>query len=287
MRARFVTLICCAVLGAISLSASTLAQQKTVKACIEEWRANKAANQAAGISERDYVAKCKGGAATATAPSEAPVSPKTSGGAAAPSKPQAKTVKACIEEWRANKAANQAAGITERDYVAKCKGGAATATAPSEAPVSPKTSGGAVVPSKPQAKTVKACIEEWRANKAANQAAGISERDYVAKCKGGAATATAPSEAPASPKTSGGAAAPSKPIPPAASNQPAGAGQFATEARAKAHCPGDIVVWANTSSQIYHFSGNKNYGNTKQGAYMCEKDSVNAGMRAAKNETHP
>jgi len=225
MRARFVTLICCAVLGAISLSASTLAQQKTVKACIEEWRANKAANQAAGISERDYVAKCKGGAATATVPSEAPVSPKTSGGAAAPSKPQAKTVKACIEEWRANKAANQAAGI--------------------------------------------------------------SERDYVAKCKGGAATATAPSEAPASPKTSGGAAAPSKPIPPAASNQPAGAGQFATEARAKAHCPGDIVVWANTSSQIYHFSGNKNYGNTKQGAYMCEKDSVNAGMRAAKNETHP
>jgi len=135
-----------------------------------------------------------------------------------------------------------------------------------------------------QQKTVKACIEEWRANKAANQAAGISERDYVAKCKGGAATATAPSGAPASP---GGAAAPSKPIPPAASNQPAGAGQFATEARAKAHCPGDIVVWANTSSQIYHFSGNKNYGNTKQGAYMCEKDSVNAGMRAAKNETHP
>ena len=73
MRANFVISICCAVLGVISLSAaSTFAQQKTAKACTEEWRANKAANQAAGITEKDYVAKCKGGAATATAPKEAP-----------------------------------------------------------------------------------------------------------------------------------------------------------------------------------------------------------------------
>jgi hypothetical protein len=69
--------------------------------------------------------------------------------------------------------------------------------------------------------------------------------------------------------------------------QPTGAGQFTTEAQAKAHCAGDTVVWANTSSKIYHFSGTWNYGNTKYGAYMCETDSVSAGMRAAKNETHP
>jgi hypothetical protein len=31
------------------LSSQTVAQQKTVRACQEEWRANKAANQAAGI----------------------------------------------------------------------------------------------------------------------------------------------------------------------------------------------------------------------------------------------
>jgi hypothetical protein len=30
-------------------------------------------------------------------------------------------VKACQEEWRANKAANEAAKITEKDYVAKCR----------------------------------------------------------------------------------------------------------------------------------------------------------------------
>jgi hypothetical protein len=64
-------------------------------------------------------------------------------------------------------------------------------------------------------------------------------------------------------------------------------GQYATEAQAKAHCAGELVVWANTRSKIYHFSGTRNYGNTKYGAYMCEEESVSAGMRAAKNETHP
>ena len=46
-------------------------------------------------------------------------------------------------------------------------------------------------------------------------------------------------------------------------------------------------MWANLDSRIYHFSGNKNYGNTKEGAYMCEKDALGQGIRAAKNEKHP
>jgi hypothetical protein len=65
------------------------------------------------------------------------------------------------------------------------------------------------------------------------------------------------------------------------------ADEFSTEAQAKAHCPGDTVVWANTASKIYHFSGHRSYGNTKAGAYMCEKDTAAAGIRAAKNEKHP
>src|SRR3974377_2344133 len=84
MRSRFVISICCGVLGVISLSASALAEQKSVKACADEWRADKAANQAAGITEKDYVAKCRGAATTATAPI---VAPKTPVGTAAPSKP--------------------------------------------------------------------------------------------------------------------------------------------------------------------------------------------------------
>jgi hypothetical protein len=63
--------------------------------------------------------------------------------------------------------------------------------------------------------------------------------------------------------------------------------EYATETQARAHCPSDTVVWANTRSNIYHFRGTANYGNTKSGAYMCEPDSISAGMRAAKNETHP
>ena len=52
-----------------------------------------------------------------------------------------------------------------------------------------------------------------------------------------------------------------------------GAGQFATDAQARAHCPSDTVVWVNTKSNIYHFAGKRDYGNTKQGAYMCEADA--------------
>ena len=51
--------------------------------------------------------------------------------------------------------------------------------------------------------------------------------------------------------------------------------------------PQVTIVWANTKSKIYHFSGTRSYGHTKQGAYMCEKDSISDGMRAAKNEAHP
>jgi hypothetical protein len=65
------------------------------------------------------------------------------------------------------------------------------------------------------------------------------------------------------------------------------AAEFSTEAQAKAHCPGDSVVWANTASKIYHFSGHRGYGTTKAGAYMCEKDTAAASIRAAKNEKHP
>jgi hypothetical protein len=61
----------------------------------------------------------------------------------------------------------------------------------------------------------------------------------------------------------------------------------ASEAQAQASCPSDIVVWLNTKSGIYHFRGNRNYGNTKQGTYMCEASAKAAGDRAAENEKRP
>ncbi len=65
------------------------------------------------------------------------------------------------------------------------------------------------------------------------------------------------------------------------------AGQYSTEASAKQHCPSDNVVWANTKSMIYHYAGTKDYGKTKEGAFMCQQESNRSGFRAAKNEKAP
>jgi hypothetical protein len=139
-----------------------------------------------------------------------------------------------------------------------------------------------------QQKSAAACRAEWRANKAANQAAGKTEKAYVAECRSGAAPA-ARSAAPApAPRASAPTRQiPAQPAPTRRAAAPTGANEFSTESEAKAHCPGDTVVWANTKSGIYHFSGHRSYGSTKAGAYMCEKDTAAAGIRAAKNEKHP
>jgi hypothetical protein len=221
---------------------------------------------------------------------------------------QAKTAKACTEEWRADKAGFQAKGITEKAYVTECRaGGAATPTvAPAPAPAAPKPTVAAPAPAPARAgqgKTAKACTEEWRADKAGFQARGITEKAYVTECRGGvtAVPTAAPAPAPAAPAPKPTAATPAPAPAPAtaerpaqapvarapSSGTPAGAGQFATEAQAKANCPIDTIVWANLRSKIYHFSGTHNYGNTKDGAYMCERDTAAQGMRAAKNEQHP
>ena len=147
-------------------------------------------------------------------------------------------------------------------------------------------------PALAQQKTVKDCRAEWQANRAANQAKGVTEKAYVDQCRSAsAAPAAAPATtksvaAPAASPAAKSAAAPARPASTVGS-APAGANQFANEAQAKGHCPGGTVVWANLNSKIYHFSGNRDYANTKEGAYMCEKDALGQGIRAAKNEKHP
>jgi hypothetical protein len=160
--------------------------------------------------------------------------------------------------------------------------------------------GAAVLPSPvfAQQKTEKACQAEWRANKADNQAKKITEKAYVAQCRSAGAATAAPAAAPAAAPKKTTAPAPAAAAPKSApasaatvakpaTAAPTGANQFSTEAQAKARCPADTVVWVNKSSKIYHFAGTKDYGNTKSGAYMCEKDTAGAGARAAKNEKHP
>jgi len=108
-----------------------------------------------------------------------------------------------------------------------------------------------------QQKTAKLCNDEWSADRAAIQASGKTKRVFVAECRGvPVATRVA-------------AAAASK-------------DQYATEAEARTNCRADTVVWANSTSKVYHGSSSRSYGKTKSGAYMCEKESAAAGFRAAK-----
>ena len=60
--------------------------------------------------------------------------------------------------------------------------------------------------------------------------------------------------------------------------------KFSSVASAQAHCPGEAVVWANTShSKLFHTTSSKYFGKTKHGAYACEKSALAAGYHAAKN----
>ncbi len=48
-------------------------------------------------------------------------------------------------------------------------------------------------------------------------------------------------------------------------------------------CPGDKVVWVNTRSGIYHFQGERYFGSTKEGKFLCEHDADTQGDRPTHN----
>ena len=127
MTKRWVFLVCASViLSGLAFSPSpSFAQKKTVKACAEEWRANKAANEAAKITEKDYVAKCraeaaKPAAATTTAAPAAAPKPATKK-PADPKQAEYARERACGAERKAEKAAGKLpAGMTWPKYWSEC-----------------------------------------------------------------------------------------------------------------------------------------------------------------------
>ena len=251
MDRRFVAFICTlAMLGFASVPVG--AQQKTAKQCNDEWTANKATIQASGKTKKVFIAECRGQTTGAAAPAPvagtaAPKPSRSAAGAAG----NVKTAKQCDEEWKANKAAIQASKKTKKEFMAECRtqpaGASTTTAAPSPATTPPPPA----APARPS-------------------------------------TATAPTTpAPTAPPARQAAPPPATTRAPATATAPTAAGEFSTEAQAKARCPGDTVVWVNLDSKVYHFAGTRNYGATKSGAYMCEKDATAAGDRAAKNEKHP
>jgi hypothetical protein len=199
----------------------------------------------------------------------------------------AKTAKECNSEYKVQEDALKAAGTKKKDFIASCKAEPDTATpGTAAAPAAPAATAEAPA----GGKTAKECGADYDANKPAIKAAGQTKKAFVASCRAGnetipAAPAAAPTAAPA-PAPAAAAPAPMAPAPAAAAPKPMAA-PSASEMEVKAKCPSDTVVWLNTKSRIYHFAGTHSYGNTKQGAYMCEMDAKAAGDRAAENEKHP
>ena len=52
---------------------------------------------------------------------------------------------------------------------------------------------------------------------------------------------------------------------------------------AKATAAKSVTVWVNTNSGVYHYSGERWYGNTKEGKYMSEATARAEGDRATEN----
>ncbi len=224
-------------------------------------------------------------------------------------------MKVCGDQWKAAKAAGTTNGETWPQFLSQCRANGSAAAAPSAPAPAPTTY--APTPAAPAGvKTAKECDAEYAANKAAIKASGQKKKDYVAACRAGTTTASAPmAPAPAptsysqpapAPAPTPTAAAPSSngwifpwqkpqpapapqpqaapPVQPSTYNAPAPA---QVGSAAPIACPGDTPVWVNTKSHIYHYPGTRNYGTTKVGGYMCERQAMAAGDRAAENEKPP
>jgi hypothetical protein len=176
---------------------------------------------------------------------------------------QQKTVASCRQEWRANRSAFEANKITEKAFLAYCreKNAAAKQDAATTAPTTPGPEAGTE-------KTIKACQEEWRTKRAANEIS-ITEKAYVEQCRAGNAPASPPATATPAPASVPMTTTPSAP---AAGAAPPRTTQYKTEAEAKGRCPADKVVWVDLDSKMYYSAGQAAYGKTRTGAYMCERD---------------
>ena len=193
-------------------------------------------------------------------------------------------------------------------FLAQCRTRQGSAVAPTAAPA-PAAQPGSLFPwSRPSAPTsnvgapatgqsvMRLCASQWKDAKAAGTTAGQTWPQFLSQCRarqtstasssGGFAPGSAPAPAPA-PASQSGSLFPwwQQSAPASNSGAPSAlqAGQYTTELAARARCPSDTVVWVNTPTRIYHYSGTRYYGHTLKGAYMCEADARTGGYRATRN----
>src|SRR5215467_6188325 len=104
---RSMLIVCSAIYVGLAFPTSSIAQRKAIPTCEKEWSENKAFNQAAGITKRDWIAKCR--------------SDKWANKPANARRAEYARERACAADWKAAKAAGGVtAGMTWPTYWSEC-----------------------------------------------------------------------------------------------------------------------------------------------------------------------
>ena len=231
-------------------------------------------------------------------------------------------MKICASQWKEAQSAGTTGGQTWPQFLAQCRANQSAGAAPTSATSAPAPAAqsGSLFPWwQPSAPTsapasnagapsagqsvMRQCASRWKEAQSAGTTGGQTWPQFLAQCRASQRSAAAPSSgtfAPAPAPAQAPAQAPASQSgslfpwwqPSAPASAPASsvgapsalrAGQYTTEIQARANCPSDQVVWVNTPTGIYHYSGTHYYGHTRRGAYMCEADARAGGYRATRN----
>jgi hypothetical protein len=104
---RSMLIVCSAICVGLAFPTSSIAQRKALPNCEKEWSANKEFNQAAGITKRDWIAKCR--------------VDKWANKPANARRAEYARERACAADWKAAKAAGSVtAGMTWPTYWSEC-----------------------------------------------------------------------------------------------------------------------------------------------------------------------